>query len=195
MRFEHASDLWAAQVKHTVTWSAGEISGWVYEYEEPIPALLPVSSRLESQSSQSAVRQFMSPPQMAVSQARAATVQRASEQEEELRPQWEMNILAAIRQVVGGRRQLFGHSLPTTQDVFAAMDRDGDGMLDVREIGQALSRLDIPLTAEQLQTLSDDLDMDGSGAVDYREFAQMLHHHHRRHHRHHHHHHHHHQGG
>mmetsp|Transcript_81073 Transcript_81073/g.217779 ORF Transcript_81073/g.217779 Transcript_81073/m.217779 type:complete len:110 (+) Transcript_81073:241-570(+) len=57
--------------------------------------------------------------------------------------------------------------------VFKAMDKDGGGTVDRKEMAMALFQLGIWLSPPELQTLLEVLDRDGGGDIDLLEFTQF----------------------
>jgi hypothetical protein len=55
-------------------------------------------------------------------------------------------------------------------DLFAMMDRDGGGEIEVDELGQTLNFLGCHLSPEALVSVIEALDVDGGGTVDREEF-------------------------
>ena len=60
------------------------------------------------------------------------------------------------------------------KDAFALFDKDGDGTMDTSELGTVLRSLGQNPSEEELQQMIADVDEDGSGAIDFNEFAQMM---------------------
>ena len=59
-------------------------------------------------------------------------------------------------------------------DIFTRFDKDGGGVLDFRELRQALSALGIDESVEQLRARMDVFDTDGDDEIDFKEFSQMV---------------------
>jgi hypothetical protein len=55
-----------------------------------------------------------------------------------------------------------------------AYDADGSGTIDRSELETMLSDLCVPMTREEMDELMDQLDKDGSGAIDFEEFHQWF---------------------
>lgn len=60
------------------------------------------------------------------------------------------------------------------EDVFKAMDSNGDGRVSRREFERGLRDLRVRLSFDDSDDLMKELDRDGDGQVAYREFAQFL---------------------
>ena len=58
--------------------------------------------------------------------------------------------------------------------VFKTFDKDGDGTIDVEELGTALRSLGQNPTKEEVRKLIDETDKDGSGCIEFDEFAKMM---------------------
>ena len=86
-------------------------------------------------------------------------------------------VLRQIQQAMQqqAKRKLNGHSIVDSRGVFHAMDRDNSGTLDPGEFADAMRRLGLGLTAQQVGGLARALDRDGDGAIDYEELLDYLH--------------------
>jgi calmodulin len=60
--------------------------------------------------------------------------------------------------------------------IFKGADRDGNGRLDMNELGLMLRRLAPKIKREDLQAIMERFDTDRSGGLDLQEFAEWLHH-------------------
>lgn len=77
----------------------------------------------------------------------------------------------ALRDAIRRKRRLYGQVIQTPTDIFRVFDRDGSGKLSADELKQALTKLGLGYTAQQLHMLSEFLDTNGNGAIDYREMV------------------------
>lgn len=59
-------------------------------------------------------------------------------------------------------------------ETFEALDVSQDGLMDVMEVGQALSLMKWQISANKLQRHVDDLDADGNGQLDFMEFLHLM---------------------
>ena len=60
----------------------------------------------------------------------------------------------------------------TVKKAFEKFDKDGNGTIDAKELGQLSSDLGQPLSEEQLEAALKDLDLNGDGVIDTDEFAR-----------------------
>eukprot|EP00929_Paragymnodinium_shiwhaense_P020833 TRINITY_DN13760_c0_g1_i1.p1 TRINITY_DN13760_c0_g1~~TRINITY_DN13760_c0_g1_i1.p1 ORF type:complete len:618 (+),score=86.17 TRINITY_DN13760_c0_g1_i1:166-2019(+) len=68
----------------------------------------------------------------------------------------------------------WGYDPGNIRCLFEAMDRDGNGVLDVEEFVALLSLMQIGLTHKQAQMIFEVIDKDGSGELDYVEFVTAI---------------------
>lgn len=94
--------------------------------------------------------------------------------EEELLARQVDNIFRVIRQQMQGARTLYGKKLKDARQAFLLMDKDGDGTLDEDEFKQAMERLGVGLTDNQLSKVMRAIDKDGEGTIDYNEFVEKV---------------------
>lgn len=92
------------------------------------------------------------------------------------RPRWEVNVIQQLCSAMAGARYLYGVHIRTPADFFAAVDRDSSGAVDKVEFKTALERLDVSLTAEQLEKLFDGTDQSAAGRqeLSYHELLAEL---------------------
>ena len=79
-----------------------------------------------------------------------------------------------IRLVQGWGRSMFGVKLRKSDDLFRAMDRNGDGKVDAAEFRAALDRLDLGWSEDQRTRLLAVFDADGDGVIDHAEFVSVV---------------------
>ena len=85
------------------------------------------------------------------------------------------SVLKALKRAMSGRhRTLNGKKIGSSRAIFAAMDRDNSGTLDIEEFYAAMRRLGLGLTDEQVLGLADALDRDRDGTIDYNELLEYL---------------------
>ena len=87
---------------------------------------------------------------------------------------WLAQVFRVIAQQLRGRRRLFGHVLRRPSDLFAIIDRDGSDGLDAPELRDALRRMDIGLTAAQVEEVLTAVDADGNETIELGEFVARL---------------------
>ena len=63
---------------------------------------------------------------------------------------------------------------PDARQAFQLMDKDGDGTLDEAEFMQAMTRLGVGLSENQLSKVMRAIDTDGEGSIDYNEFVEKV---------------------
>ena len=84
------------------------------------------------------------------------------------------NVFRMIAQQLRGHRTLFGHVMSSPRDVFQLIDKDGSESLDYREFKEALRRMDIGLTQQQVREVIAAVDADANGTVELGEFVAQL---------------------
>eukprot|EP01043_Picozoa_sp_COSAG02_P039484 COSAG02_NODE_3121_length_7326_cov_29.940501_5_plen_1210_part_00 len=84
------------------------------------------------------------------------------------------SVIEVMLNAVKGKRTLFGKKLDNPRALFEAMDKDGSSSISVKEFEQAIDRLGLGLTAEQVQAVVDTIDADGNGEIVYEEFLDRL---------------------
>ena len=82
--------------------------------------------------------------------------------------------MSNVIQAVAAKRSLHGQTMADTRAVFVAMDRDSSGNLDENEVTNAMKRLGLGLTAEQIHGLVVTMDRDGDGVLDYEELLSYI---------------------
>lgn len=86
--------------------------------------------------------------------------------------------VAGVRQLLGalasGTRSLFGRPITTVDSMFAAMDQDGNGVIDWPEFQGALERLDIVVEGETFTKLMSAIDVNTDGAISLVEFRRAM---------------------
>ena len=84
------------------------------------------------------------------------------------------NVFRTIAQDLRTGRTLYGVQMKETADVFKLMDRDGSETIDAAELSAALSRLEMRLSAEQLQAVLEAVDTNGNGTIELPELAARI---------------------
>ena len=62
----------------------------------------------------------------------------------------------------------------TLYSAFAVFDSNGDGKISAQEITDVIREMGEPASDGDIKRVIGELDADGSGAIDYREFSQMV---------------------
>ena len=83
-------------------------------------------------------------------------------------------IMQQLRDILAADRTLFDKKMHTARDLFDQMDRDGNGLVDVQELHRAFQRLDLGVSAVQLDHMVELIDADNNGTIDYRELLDAL---------------------
>eukprot|EP00195_Chlamydomonas_chlamydogama_P009706 CAMPEP_0202899710 /NCGR_PEP_ID=MMETSP1392-20130828/7867_1 /ASSEMBLY_ACC=CAM_ASM_000868 /TAXON_ID=225041 /ORGANISM="Chlamydomonas chlamydogama, Strain SAG 11-48b" /LENGTH=154 /DNA_ID=CAMNT_0049585965 /DNA_START=94 /DNA_END=558 /DNA_ORIENTATION=- len=60
------------------------------------------------------------------------------------------------------------------REVFDLMDRDKGGTLSIEEVKQLMEMLGMKVKQDELEQLVSEIDIDGSGQVDFEEFLQVM---------------------
>ncbi|EYC33922.1 hypothetical protein Y032_0001g165 [Ancylostoma ceylanicum] len=57
---------------------------------------------------------------------------------------------------------------------FKMFDKDGNGTMNIKELGVAMRTLGMNPTEEELQNMVNEYDVDGNGKIDFGEFCKMM---------------------
>jgi len=60
------------------------------------------------------------------------------------------------------------------KEAFALFDKDGDGQITVKELGTVMKSLGLNPSESELQDMLNEVDADGSGAIEFNEFLTMM---------------------
>ena len=60
------------------------------------------------------------------------------------------------------------------KEAFSVFDKDGDGTIDIKELGAVMRSLGKNPNKEELQEMIDEVDADGNGAIEFPEFLNMM---------------------
>ncbi|NP_001151507.2 calmodulin [Zea mays] len=71
-------------------------------------------------------------------------------------------------------QQLTKKQIEEFREAFSLFDKDGDGTITTKELGTVMRSLGQSPTEEELQEMVDEVDADGSGAIDLQEFLTLL---------------------
>ncbi|XP_062203323.1 uncharacterized protein LOC133905527 [Phragmites australis] len=70
--------------------------------------------------------------------------------------------------------QLSKEQIDEFREAFSLFDKDGDGTITTKELGTVMRSLGQSPTEAELQDMVDEVDADGSGAIDFHEFLTLL---------------------
>ncbi|OAY42108.1 calmodulin-like protein 11 isoform X2 [Manihot esculenta] len=59
------------------------------------------------------------------------------------------------------------------QEAFCLLDKDGDGRITFEELATAIKSLDQNPTEEELQSMINEVDVDGNGTIEFGEFLNL----------------------
>ncbi|TMW66206.1 hypothetical protein Poli38472_003971 [Pythium oligandrum] len=82
-----------------------------------------------------------------------------------------MALHARVKQLVAAAQDVGGWEL---DEMFEAMDDDGDGQVSGEELKEALIQMGLPLTDAQIRCLVEDYDTSGDGKIQYEEFTTLF---------------------
>ncbi|XP_062197463.1 uncharacterized protein LOC133900370 [Phragmites australis] len=71
-------------------------------------------------------------------------------------------------------QQLSKEQIDEFREAFSLFDKDGDGTITTKELGTVMRSLGQSPTEAELQDMVDEVDADGSGAIDFHEFLTLL---------------------
>ena len=60
------------------------------------------------------------------------------------------------------------------RDAFTTFDTDDDGYLNFREIADLLISLEVPVNDEELKEMTEEVDIEGNGTIDFKEFILLM---------------------
>ena len=60
------------------------------------------------------------------------------------------------------------------RDAFKTFDTDEDGYLSFKELGDLLISLGVPVTKEELTEMTNEIDIEGNGTIDFKEFILLM---------------------
>ncbi|KAK2162458.1 hypothetical protein LSH36_98g03025 [Paralvinella palmiformis] len=70
--------------------------------------------------------------------------------------------------------RLTDEQIAEIHEAFQLFDKDGSGVISTKELGMAMRSLGQNPTEDQLMAMINEVDVDGSGTVDFPEFVQMM---------------------
>lgn len=87
----------------------------------------------------------------------------------------ESSSLRSVRKTKKGRPHgLSDQKVQEIREAFDLFDTDGSGTIDAKELTVAMRALGFEMTEEQIEQMIRDVDKDGSGAIEFPEFCQMM---------------------
>ena len=60
------------------------------------------------------------------------------------------------------------------RDAFKTFDTDEDGYLSLKELGDLLIDLGVPVTKDELTEMTNEIDIEGNGTIDFKEFILLM---------------------
>ena len=64
--------------------------------------------------------------------------------------------------------------LETLKEAFSLFDRNGDGVISADELRLVMLNLGEPMTAQEAEDMIGQVDEDGDGSVNFKEFVNMI---------------------
>ena len=84
------------------------------------------------------------------------------------------DIIERLKKEIAGKIGTGADHLKKLNDIFADMDRSGDGKLAKKEFEQALISLSIDVTPKEIDVIYQHVDKDNNNMLDYSEFITLL---------------------
>merc|ERR1711874_225224 len=60
------------------------------------------------------------------------------------------------------------------REAFRVFDMDGDGFITRTELTYAMENIGLNMSKDEVEALVEEMDLDGDGVIDYREFHSMM---------------------
>ena len=60
------------------------------------------------------------------------------------------------------------------REAFKTFDTDEDGYLSLKELGDLLIELGVPVTKDELTEMTNEIDIEGNGTIDFKEFVLLM---------------------
>lgn len=86
----------------------------------------------------------------------------------------ERNLVTMLTRAMRAKRTLYGRVVSDTRTFFEAVDRDGSGTISLSELSDAFRRLDLDVSATDMDKVLACIDIDGGGNLDYSELRRWL---------------------
>ena len=74
----------------------------------------------------------------------------------------------------GPQKQLSELTIGDYRDAFKTFDLDEDGYLSLKEVSDLLMSLGMPVSEDELREMTNEVDIEGNGTVDFKEFIQLM---------------------
>merc|ERR1712227_1170707 len=72
------------------------------------------------------------------------------------------------------KKELKPEQIEEIKEAFDLFDIDGSGMIDAKELNQAMRALGMEASSAEVRKMIEDIDKDGSGSIDFDEFLAMM---------------------
>ena len=72
------------------------------------------------------------------------------------------------------QKQLSELTIGDYRDAFKTFDTDEDGYLSLKEVSDLLISLGTPVSEDELREMTNEVDIEGNGTVDFKEFIQLM---------------------
>jgi calmodulin len=73
-----------------------------------------------------------------------------------------------------GEEEFTVEELQEFAQAFKMFDKNGDGTMNIKELGVAMRTLGLNPTEEELLNIVNEYDVDGNGKIDFGEFCKMM---------------------
>ena len=73
-----------------------------------------------------------------------------------------------------GDKEVSGEEYSRAIEAFKIFDKNNDGVIDMKELMEAMKELQLEEDPKKVEKLLKDLDKNGDGSIDYEEFASLL---------------------
>merc|ERR1712195_364417 len=82
-----------------------------------------------------------------------------------------INIIKHAKETIGS---LSDEQVEEVREVFGLFDADNSGAIDCRELKGAMRALGFEVSSDELKKMVTDIDTDGNGSVEFKEFMGMM---------------------
>ena len=72
------------------------------------------------------------------------------------------------------QKQLSELTIGDYRDAFKTFDLDEDGYLSLKEVSDLLMSLGMPVSEDELREMTNEVDIEGNGTVDFKEIIQLM---------------------